>query len=419
MGFFDRFLSWFPQGWPSYAPAPQAAAGDGGTIATTPAEIEALLRHGESSVRGANALATPAVYGCVRILSGTAANLPFDVKRRLTSGERVDATETPLWRVLKRKPNRWQKPAQFKRMMQAHVLLRGNAYALKVLNTRGEVMELLPLDPDRMVVKQADDLTLTYEWTTKKGGLVTFRQEEILHLYGLTLDGYRGVTPLTYARETLEGATAMRRHGNAVFRNGANVTGALSTEKSLSDTARERLKASLEEFRSGGAREGKAIILEEGLKYQTMALTAEDAQWIEAQNFSRVEICMFFGVPPHKIGHTEGNTQLGSSIAAQGQDFTTYALEDYLTMWEEALTADCLDERRQADLYVRINRAALVRGDFAARWDGYVKALQWGVFSPNEIRALEDENPRADGDIYYQPPNTAGSGPAASQEPTR
>lgn len=41
-----------------------------------------------------------------------------------------------------------------------------------------------------------------------------------------------------------------------------------------------------------------------------------------------------------------------------------------------------------------------------------MKGLQWGVWSPNEIRTLEDENPRAGGDVYYPPPNmTAPAGP--------
>ena len=34
-----------------------------------------------------------------------------------------------------------------------------------------------------------------------------------------------------------------------------------------------------------------------------------------------------------------------------------------------------------------------------------MKGLQWGVWSPNEIRTLEDENPRVGGDVYYPPPN--------------
>ena len=59
-----------------------------------------------------------------------------------------------------------------------------------------------------------------------------------------------------------------------------------------------------------------------------------------------------------------------------------------------------------------------MRGDAKARWDTYVKGMQWGVYSPDEIRAFEDENPRPDGNggIYYDPPNTAGGEPKEESE---
>jgi len=46
-----------------------------------------------------------------------------------------------------------------------------------------------------------------------------------------------------------------------------------------------------------------------------------------------------------------------------------------------------------------------------------VKRLQWGVTSPNEERRLEDMNPRDDGDVFYDPPNTAGD-PSGASDPT-
>ena len=83
----------------------------------------------------------------------------------------------------------------------------------------------------------------------------------------------------------------------------------------------------------------------------------------------------------------------------------TYTLEDHLTTWEETANRDLITD---SSIYARFNRRALVRGDIKTRTEHYVKMLQWGVYSPNEVRAREDENPRADGDVYYDPPNTAG-----------
>lgn len=409
MGFWSSLL-----GPPPSASPRISAAADGGTLITTSAELEDALRTGNMSSTGVavtpdSAMRTAAVFRCVTLRCGVIATLPGQVKRRIDDRTRENASDAPLWRVLNRRPNKWQKPAQFKRMMQAHVLLRGNAYALKVRNFRGEVTALIPLHPERVCVKQLDDMSIEYRWTKKNGQQVTFGQDDILHLFGLTLDGIVGVTPITYARESIGASLAMARHGGKVFQNGAAVSGALKHKKRLDPEVHARLKADMAEFRSGGSREGDTIILEDDMDYVQMGLAAKDAQWIEARNFSVVEICMFFGVLPHMVGHTEGNTKLGSSIEQQTQSAITFCFEDDLVMWEEGLTIDCLDEVREADLYVRFNRNALVKGDIKTRWESYVKALQWGVYSPNRVLELEDENPREGGDIFYPPPNTAGS----------
>ncbi len=400
----------------SQVPAVHNASGDY-ILISSPADLEKAIREGSTSASGQSvtdetAMRVAAVYACVRIIAGAVANMPIGIKRRVDDRTRLDATDHSLWQVFHRRPNRWQKPAQFKRMMQAHVLLRGNAYALKTRGLGGRVIALTPLHPDRMKVRQRDDMQLEYLFTRKDGKRIPFEQDEILHLCGLTLDGVTGLSVIAYARESIGLSIAMERHGSTVFKNGANVSGALEMPegRTLDPEQSANLRAEFDEFRSGGNRDGKVIVLEDGLKFHQMALNSEDAQWLEGRRFSRSDIAMFFGVPPHMIGDTDKSTSWGTGIEAQSQGFVTYTLEDHLTMWEEALTTDCLDPERDRDIYARFNRNALVRGDLKARWDAHTKGLQWGVFSPDEVRAMEDENPRQDGEggVYYDPPNTAG-----------
>lgn len=416
MSFLRQFFGLGDPGASAVRP-PQAMSGDLITI-TGPEDLERALRQGNlsnagQSVTDETAMRVAAVYACVRIISGAVANMPIGIKRRIDDRTREDATDHALWDVFHRRPNRWQKPAQFKRMMQAHVLLRGNAYSLKTRGVGGRVIGLTPLHPGRMKVRQRDDMALEYLFTRKDGTRVLFQQEDILHLCGLTLNGYSGLSVIAYAREAIGASIAMEHHGSTVFRNGANVSGALkmAAGKTLDEEQAARLKSEFDEFRSGGNREGKVVLLEDGLEFQQLALNSEDAQWLEARKFSRSDIAMFFGVPPHMIGDTEKSTSWGSGIEQQAQGFVTYTLEDHLTMWEEALTTDCLDPVRDRNIYARFNRNSLVRGDLKARWDSYKSGLQFGVVSPDEVRAMEDMNPREDGqgDIYYDPPNTAGS----------
>lgn len=408
-------------GGASRTPEPRAAirSAGGGVVISTSEQLEEALRTG--NVTGSGAVVTPntamrvaAVYRCVSIISGAVATLPLDIIRRVDERTRENASDHPVARVISRKPNGWMKPAMFRRMMQAHLLLRGNAYAM-IVRSRGAVLGLVPLHPDRVECKQNDDLTLAYVYTRKDGRRVDLKQNEVLHLVGLTLDGVHGVSALTYARETIGLALSMEDHGATVFKNGARVSMVLKHPNKLGREGIENLRSSLDDFRSGGEKEGKALILEEGMAADRLAMTAEDAQWIESRKFSRTDIAMFFGVPPHMIGDTEKSTSWGTGIEQQSIGFVTWTLEDHLTMWEEAITVDLLDDDR---LRAKFNRSALVKGDIKARWEAYVKALQWGVFCPDDVLELEDRNPRPDGEggKFYDPPNTAGGADKPEKE---
>lgn len=389
-------------------------------LINTAKDLQDYLKSGATTKSGAvvtpeTALRNGAVFACVRLISGPPATLPLHIKRRIDDRTREDASDSPLWRLLNRQPNRWQKPHQFKRMLMAHVLLRGNAVCVKVMS-RGEVIELIPLHPDRVEITQSDDLTLNYRYQRQAGGYVDYKQHEVFHLYGLTLNGYCGVTPITYARETIGLALAQEDYGAGTFRNGTRASGALKHKGKLGEEGQNFLKASLDEYRSGGSSEGKFLILEEDMTFERLGMTNVDSQWIDSRKLSRSDIAMFYGVPPSMIGDNSGSdSNWGTGLEQKVNGFVTFTEEDYLTMWEEGIT---IDLNSDPAIYARYNRAALVKSDIKTRWEAYVKGLQWGVYSPNEIRALEDQNPREGGDIYYPPPNTAGGTDLAATKDT-
>jgi HK97 family phage portal protein len=379
----------------------------GGLLIRTSDDLEDALRGGSISASGQtvnadSAMRVGAVYASVRIIAGAVATLPLHIKRRVDERTREDASDTALWNVLRRKPNSWQTPSQFRRMMQAQVLLRGNGYARIVRTVSGDVQGLIPLHPDQVEVRQRADLKLDYIWLRADGQQQTFAQRDILHLVGLTLNGITGVTPITYARETIGLSLAQERHGANMFRNGAQVGGLITTEQVLGDESIENMKAALEAYRSDGEEAGKVMVLDGGLNYSRMALTAEDAQWLESRKFSRADIAMFFGVPPHMIGDTEKSTSWGTGIEQQSLGFIAYTLEDHLTMWEEAINRDCVPADDET-LYARFNRSALVKGDIKGRFEAYATGRRMKVLSANDVRALEDMNQVEGGDIYENP----------------
>lgn len=413
MGFRDLVASWL-----ALALRPMAAvqSASGGRTITTSDELAAYLRDGgPETASGAvvtpeTALGVAAVYGCVRIIAGAVATMPLGLKRRVDDRTRADVDDDPLAIVLRRKPNRWMTPSSFRRMLTGHVLLRGNAYAM-IVRSRGRIVELVPMHPDRVRVDQADDLSVAYTYTRKDGRQVVLPQSEVFHLVGLTLDGVVGVSPLRYARETIGLALQTERHGAALFKNGTALGGVLATPKKLGKEGQEFLRTSLEAYR-GAENAHKTMILEEGMEYKPLGMTSEDAQFIETRKFTRGDIAMFFGVPPHMIGDTEKSTSWGSGIEQQSLGFVAYTLQDWLTTWEETITRDLIAD---PEMFARFNPAGLIRGDIKTRYAAYAVGRQWGWLSVNDIRGLEDMNPIEGGDTYLEPLNTQPLG----TEPTR
>ncbi len=116
--------------------------------------------------------------------------------------------------------------------------------------------------------------------TFPDGSVDVLTQDEIWHVRTLTLDGLVGLNPIAYAREAISLAAATEEHGARLFGNGAVTSGVLRTEQKLTPDAYERLKKDFEERHTGLGNAHRPMILEMGLDWKSMALNAEDSQFL-------------------------------------------------------------------------------------------------------------------------------------------
>ncbi|MGJ0580896.1 phage portal protein, partial [Xenorhabdus bovienii] len=72
---------------------------------------------------------------------------------------------------------------------------------------------------------------------------------------------------------------------------------------------------------------------------------------------------------------------------------------------EQRINAGLVKETKQGRFYAKFNTGALLRGDMKSRFEAYTRGINWGIYSPNECRELEELNPREGGDIYLTPMN--------------
>lgn len=352
-----------------------------------------------------------AVFACVRIISGGVANLPLHVMRRMGDKTNQRADETRLWRLLNKRPCKFMRAKQFRRYATAMVLLKGDFFALKVRSAvTGHLTELIPMPWEQVRVELKKDMTVVYKFIRSDGKEIEYKQDDIFHLYALTLNGYSGVTPIKYARETIGGALAMDDHTATVYKNGARVSGIFTTDKRLGSEGRAMIQDSLDEFRQHGAKEGKDMVLEDGLTYERLSMTPQDMQYIEARKMNATDIFMIFGLPPHMASVVEKTTSYGNGVEEQNKGFIQWTLEDYLSMWEEAVNIDLI--HNESDLFVTHERKALLRGTLKDQAEYFATMLQNRVMNPNEVRSDVGMNPYDGGDEFLPTPTMASKDPS-------
>ncbi|KFC87645.1 phage portal protein [Hafnia alvei] len=364
------------------------------------------------------AMQLTAVFGCVRVLAESVGMLPCSLYEQLDRGSKK-AIKERLYKLLSVKPNGYMTPQEFWELLIACLCLRGNFFAYKVM-ALGEVVELLPLDPGSVVAKLNSQWEPVYQVTFPDGSSDTLSQKEIWHVRIFTLDGLNGLSPIAYARQAIGLGMATEEHGSRLFSNGAVTSGVLETDQTLSDEAFNRLKTDFEDRHQGLSNAHKPMILEMGLKWNQISLSAEDAQFLETRKFQLEEICRIFRVPMHLVQNTDRATF--NNIENLGIGFINYSLVPYLTRIEQRINLGLVKASKQGQLYAKFNVGALLRGDMKSRFEAYATAINWGMYSPNDCLELEDRNPRPGGDVYLTPMNmttkpTDSAKPKPQEEP--
>lgn len=380
--------------------------GGGEQKSVTVDELAGMVGYSYDSYSGVTvsdmrAMQTTAVFGCVRVLAESVGMLPCNIYKD-SKGSKEVASGEKLQKLVSFKPNNYMTPQEFWELLITCLCLRGNFYAYKV-KALGETAELLPLDPGSVQPKLGNDWEPTYQVTFPNGDQKALTQDEIWHVRIFTVDGLNGLTPIGYARHAIGLNIATEEHGSSLFKNGARPSGILKTDQELNDQAFKRLRTDFRNNYEGNDAAFKTMILELGLDWKPITMTSEDAQFLETRKFGLDEICRIYRVPPHLVQNLDKATF--NNIEHLGLSFVNYSLVPYLTRIEQRINIGLVQKSKQGKLYAKFNAGALLRGDMKSRFEAYATGINWGIYSPNDCRELEDMNKREGGDIYLTPLN--------------
>lgn len=369
------------------------------------------------------ALQIATVWACIRLIAETISTLPMLVYRQAPDGGRSVDKDHPLYALLHDSPHFDFTAVEFWEGIAASLCVAGNAYAEKLYmtprtaaNPYPRIIALQPLNAGQVEVFRTSGGARRYRYMEPGKREREIAEEDMFHVRGFGNGGDEGLSPISYARHTLyttrmATAAAARLYGQNMRREGV-----LEMDKTLTAEQRPQARANiLEPILNGGSG-----ILEGGMKFNALSMSAQDAQMLEMLSFSIEEICRWFRVPPFMVGHTQKSTSWGTGLEQQNIGFLTYSLRPYLSRIEQTVRRSLINPRERKRITAEFKVEGLLRADTSTRMAGYATGVQNGIYTRDEVRSWENLPPKggAANELTVQSQNIPiGQQPAPSQPP--
>ncbi len=335
------------------------------------------------------------VYACVNVKAQGISSVPFTLYKKTDNG-REKATKHPLYKILGSQINPLMTSNTWRELVVQDLELRGTHFSQIVRDKGGRIVALYPLIYDQMdytiSYNSSNVPTITYNYAITDNQTLKFTDKQVLRIVGLpSSNGITGVTPIAQNALSIGLGIQTETFGNKFFQNGANGSGILSTEKSLSSNESvDRLARQFGDKYTGLSNSKKPIILEDGMKWQPITISNNDSQFLETRHFQKSEVASIFRVSPHLINDLSNATF--SNITELSLEHVKYCLMPVAVKIETSINTQLLSEKDQENHYVEFNFNGLMRGDFKTRTEGYREGINAGWLKPNEAREMENLN---------------------------
>jgi len=348
-------------------------------------------------------LAFPAVFRCISLISNDIAKMALMLVK-WADGIWTE-TESPSFSPVLAKPNAYQTRIQFYQSWVISKLVNGNAYILKERDQRGVVVALYVLDPWRVRPMISDDGSVFYQLAVDTlSGLeksVTVPAREIIHDRWNTLyHPLVGVSPIFACGLAAMQGLKIMQNSATFFANGSQPGGILTAPGAISDETAGRLKTHWDANYTG-TNVGRVAVLGDGLKYESMALSATDSQLIEQLRWTGEVVCSTFGVPAYMAGI--GPMPAYNNIEALSQQYYSQCLQILIESIELCLGEGLALPKPYG---ARFSIDDLLRMDTATMVKAEADAVGAGIKSPNESRLRLNLPPvKGGGTPYLQQQN--------------
>lgn len=363
------------------------------------------------------AMSLPAVWAAIRVLADGIGTLPLETYQQKPGGGKIKAYREKTYSLLRERPNPEMTGVELWSLVVAHLNSWGDAFIGKRWLSADVVPdELWPIRPDRVRVTRENGVKKFYLRDSALGteDPTPYTSADILHIKGISLDGFTGISPIGMMRQAIGHGLALEEYGNRFFSNGAIPKVILTHPDELGKDAGDRIKEDWNSKYRGTQNAHKVAILEEGMDIKQVSMPLDDAQFVEQNRFSVQQIARIFKLPVSAIGGETADSLTYKTIEGDDLRLAKHGFRPWTVKIEHALHNDP-DITPRPSLFQEFDFDAFLRADSTARSNYYQKALdpQKGWMTPGEVRQEENLPPDPQFDKRPEPTPT----PAPGQTP--
>ncbi len=352
-------------------------------------------------------------YTCLKMLSETMGKLPLKYYRSMAEG-RIRADPDKGARLLMERPNPVMSPATFWATVEMNCQHWGNGYVWiqTTFNKKSryggeyEIMSYWPMQSDHTTVIMddagvfGDAGKLYYRYSDPKTGRTyTFSGDNVMHFKTwCSFDGIVGKSVQDILKDMVKGLGESQRYLNKMYSSGMTASATLQYTGDLDKKMRANLQKEYNDLLTGVRNAGKVVAVPVGMTLQPIDIKLTDAQFYELKKYSALQIAGAFGIKPNQINDYEKSSYANSET--QQLAFLVDTMLYRLTQYEQEINYKSLSrQKRQDGYFFKFNEKAILRTDTKSQIESIVRAVNNGVYTPNEARGFLDMPSKEGGDI--------------------
>lgn len=363
--------------------------------------------------RGHKAMSEVTYYTCIKMLSETMGKLPLKYYKSEGEG-RIRADPGVGARLLTTRPNPSMTPASFWSTVEMNCQHWGNGFVwiqtafIQKGRYGGEyqIRGYWPMQSDCTDVIMDDaglfgtagELFYRYR-DPKTGKAYTFSGDHVMHFKTWhSFDGIMGKSVQEVLKGAVSGLGESQRYLNGLYSGGLTAAAALQYTGDLDKKMRTALEKEYNDLLTGARNAGKVVAVPVGMTLQPLNIKLTDAQFYELKKYSALQIAGAFGIKPNQINDYAKSSYANSET--QQLAFLVDTMLYRLTQYEQEINYKCLSDRqREEGYFYKYNEKAILRTDAKSQMEDVTKAVNNGIYTPNEGRSLLDYPAKEGGDV--------------------